>query len=531
MKHLINITFVISAFLLASCTTKTEEVTDLHLGRGPAFALVQEDEGREVLAPQVRLRKLSIHLRGITPLREEYAALMEAITKNQKDIFFEQKTKEYLDSPKFIGKMIDRLDELFRLKTAERASEFRLETPNYKLSQGEPGYETLGALDQVFESLIAENKSWDKILTENNYRFVDQIKYLMASDLAFLNPVKPELPSATPLPGTAVSPYPKILEAKFDENDPKIAGAITTARFFSRYSTTNINRSRGRAAAIFRIFLCDDMRAVVEPKPEEEGELLKKAFPKPKPPVDGWHDARYLDDPHGTQESCMACHYKLDPLGKSFITIGSVMSPEPAPGALVYKRADGTLVEIKGEGFGVLAKAITQQPEYTACQVRHFWNWFIQSDVTPSTEEMTEMIKKFNAVGRRPKDFVRYLVNHKAFYEKPSEAVSLKNVRPILDRCNNCHSGVMEVEIPSFTQFPMGGTEANHLPWIKHIIHQLDLTHNGLNKKMPPKESAWQPTAEDLALLKQWISEGARDEEGNPSIDPKLGEELVKPKP
>ena len=52
-------------------------------------------------------------------------------------------------------------------------------------------------------------------------------------------------------------------KVSFAENDLRLAGALTTPLFFSRYATTGINKNRRRAAAIFRIFLCDKMTAAI----------------------------------------------------------------------------------------------------------------------------------------------------------------------------------------------------------------------------------------------------------------------------
>src|SRR5262249_39067975 len=138
---------------------------------------------------------------------------------------------------------------------------------------------------------------------------------------------------------------PIYFPVRFAENDARIAGAITPKGFFRRYSTTNLNRSRGRAAALFRIFLWVDLRAVVEPKPGEEEELLQKAFPPGFPRGEG-HPSFFDEDQHGKDPACMACHYKLDPMGRTFFPIGTVLADMPGAGALVFKRADGSLVNI-----------------------------------------------------------------------------------------------------------------------------------------------------------------------------------------
>jgi hypothetical protein len=46
---------------------------------------------------------------------------------------------------------------------------------------------------------------------------------------------------------------------------------------------------------------------------------------------------------------------------------------------------------------------------------------------------------------------------------------------------------------------------------------------------MPPVQSAWQPSPEELLLVKQWVGDGARDEYGTNTISSKLAAELISP--
>lgn len=499
----------------------------------PPPATATASSGGE-LSPQARLRKLSFHLRGVAPSADDYRALGKAIQVGQLEAFFQSKTREYIASHEYVGKMIDRLDELFRLRTAAGLPETRLAGAAEIANPSLAGFETLNAMDLLFEDMVLKNQSWDALLLSREYRIpsAKPISGGSASDRDFLGSVAPQVALPPMAPGQPTQPTTEaqtFLSVPFDSADPRIAGAITTARFFSRYNTTNVNRSRGRAAAIFRTFLCDDMRAVVEPKAGEDDDLLKKAFPKPKP--DGWHSTAALAnaDKHGTEASCMACHYKLDPMGRSFFTTGSTLSEDAAPGALIYKGADGKMVNIKSRGLGDIANALVQRPEYVSCQVTHFWRWFVRSDEMPTTARLGELTAEFNRLGRRSNDFVAYLVNQKEFYTNDeSSFVSLQAVRPMVDRCTNCHTGI-RIHIPNFLKFPIDGGAKSHEYWVTRIVKRLDLAHGGAHRTMPPVESAWQPSREELGLFRRWVEGGVRDEDGKPTIDSKLAHDLIQP--
>lgn len=467
------------------------------------------------LSPTLRLRKLSVHLRGKFPAPEEVRAMETAVAAGRIGEFLREKTTEYLATPQHIGKMVTRLDHLFRFKTAVGLPETRFLNPQMEPMQV-PGNETINAADLLFAELAQKNASWDTLLTTGRYPLYSSGPGTFSTDRQFLSFVAPEL--STQAKG--------FFDFTPGADDLRYAGTLTTGRYFGRYSTTNLNRNRGRAAAIFRIFLCDDMRAVVDAKPEDETDLLKKAFP-PAPGPDGYHNRLGSNDEHGTQESCRACHYKLDPMGRVFITSGAFLSEDPAPGSLVYKRADGSLVDISGKGIRNLATALVAQPEYASCQVTHFWKWFIRADKLPSEARLATLTAEFNRLGRRTNDFISYLVNEPEFYvDDGVEIPTLLHAKPVLDRCNSCHSGVISVTIPSFTQYPIGSSET-HLPWIAKIVSRLDLAHDGKNRTMPPKESAWQPTNDDILTVKGWIAGGARDEAGLASITESMALSLL----
>ncbi len=523
---------------LMSCSSPIEPQGSLDaLGTARGFARTASERGQPTLSHEARLRKLSLHLRGVTPELAEYEELKNAPDAAQ---FFEKKTTEYLKSPRYVAKMVDRLDTLFRLKLSSGLPESR----DLNLLQVEPdptlnpGGDIYNAMDFLFAKIAKDNLSWDALLTNKNY-FVqnpEPTALRRVSDLAFFKPIAPELPEPLPpspvfsIPVTSGAKSYELLKTNFKETDSRLAGAISTSRFLARYSTTNLNKSRGRAAAIFRIFMCDDMRAVVEPKADEEAELLNNAFPKPISRELLQSHVRADEEKHGSQAACMACHYKLDPMGSAFINYSTNVALEPANGALVFKRADGTLVEEKGKGLGEVLAFITKQPEYATCQVSHFWKWFVRGDKLPPESRMKELVAKFNQLGRKTNDFVQYLVSQPEFYVHPDAIVvstSISDVKPVLQRCDECHAGVTTDTIPSFIKLPIGGTDKEHREWLTNIADKLDLKHGGVAKQMPPTSSAWQPTNQEIISMKDWIRQGAKGEDEKETIDEAFAKGLV----
>ncbi len=485
--------FSVALGMATACTRK--------IAREPHQDPPGKSEPRPTLSPEVLLRKISFHLRGITPTVEEFEALSK-VTESERPAFFEAKKKEYLASPNHRGKMVARLDTLFRVRSSGLPPEV---TPTPGAISGRAN-----AMDHLFWDIIDQNQSWDHLLTGKQYS-------VYAGDRRSFQLLVPD---------ADMPKGPDAFPVQFDASDSRIAGAITTPRFLNRYSTTNLNRSRGRAAALFRIFLCDDMRAVVEPKPGEDDELLKRAFPTGV--AETFRPLSIEDDRHTRDAACVACHYKLDPLGKTFLTTGGLIGDKASPGALVFKRLDGTLVKVPAQGIGEIAAAIALQPEYSRCQVSHFWKWFVDSDL-PAPARMEALVKEFERLDRRPNDFIAYLLAQPEFTEMEAEetGATFASVRPLLDRCTQCHLGLEGNDVPPFTQIPMGG--ADHEKWVKRIIKRLDLAHDGAKKTMPPKSSAWQPSAEDIARIKNWIAEGVKDESGKATVDPVEAQKWVKP--
>ncbi len=462
------------------------------------------------MSPVSYLRKLSFHIRGQTPERAEYAELTRAIEQNQVDQFFKEKTTHYLKSREHIDKMSFRIEELLHL----RATPVPYHSPLLDLYKAEgplaptafDEYIARNSLNELVRQVVAQNQSWDTLLTGKSYRafpLAENINALHTGDFLFFS-------DAAGVPSQSQTEAPVVFAA----DDTRVAGILTTGRFFGRYVNTALNQNRKRAAAIFRTFLCDDMKAVVVDESGNQNEILDKVFPGPggNSLIGGGQAKSSMPDPHGTDPACMKCHYKLDPMGKTFQESGMILAPLASPGALVYTRANGGKVNIPVAGVGQLAQAITEQPEYVNCQVGHFWRWYIGEDKPLTPVVAAELAAKFEEVKRQPNDFIAYLVSRPEFgfvASQESNAELVTAVKRVLKNCNGCHA--LE-GVPSFTDWPIGGTESRHQKMLGFIRNSLALDGSSKPRWMPPKNSSWQPSPADLATLQRWFDMGAPNE-------------------
>jgi hypothetical protein len=481
---------------------------------------------QDMLSPHGYLRKLSLSIKGLDPSLTEHQALDQAIMNHAENAFFSNKISEYLGTQNHVEKMNYRLDELFFLKSAASPEDLNPPLDNFTTD-----YTRANSLNALFRTLVQKNMSWDTLLTGKDYTvyYQEGSKYETYKDLGFYAALK-SLPLTTRGVVTEAAPNGsdnpldwriKTLDIKFDDNDPRIAGAITTERFFERYTNTALNKDRRRSAAIFRIFLCNPMMPIVIPPDSKKtqslldmarGNIISEASHS----LPSQAEAR-----HGSDINCTKCHAMLDPMGRTFQASSIAVGPDPASGSLYYKRfsSSGTTeVNIPVSGLGELGKVISEQPEYSQCQVKHFWKWFIGDDVDLSDARLNTLVQKFDELGHKPNDFVAYLVNQDEFkqrrYPQPlNGAINFSTVKATFKQCAACHTQA-EAPVADLTKIPFENSSGKMDYWIDRISKRLDLEHNGKSATMPPAYSQWRPSAAEIANLKGWIKAGAPDEKG-----------------
>ena len=458
-------------------------------------------------SPERRLRKLSMHIKGVGPDLSEYQEL-QATPLEQREDFFLEKTRQYLSTTNHQHKMNYRLNELFRLSY-----------PAFKDT-----FNDRSSINQLFKEMAKKNLSLNELLVGKKYSMMNVEN--PSSDIGFYGTVLPDenrpysrfgiftLPPGPENPDDPERESRQII-MDFPQDDNRIAGSITTNRFFSRYNNTPLNKNRRRAAAVFRIFLCDDMEAAIPQASADFNYVLDFVFPQRENFDLSEQNITSKNDEHGNRKDCMACHYKLDPMGKVFGGSGRILDPTAYSGSLTFKANDGSLIDQKVTGLGELGEAITQQEDYKACQVKHLWNWFIGEDRPLSKEKEQSLIEQFDINDGRLNDMISYMVNLPDFYQENTQQrypLAVK-ARKFLSRCTTCHE---YIDVPRFDQWPIGGSKDSMLEWTSNIYKQLGL--DGSLRSMPTEESSWQPTNEELEMIKQWIKEGAPNENGERQI-------------
>ena len=480
----------------------------------------------EILSPSMQLRKLSMDLRSVFPSAAEYEEL-KSIPESEHEKFFQYKINQYMKSKNYVNKMRYRLSELIWL-----------DKPSNFLHIDSSLVET--TTQNLFAEIFTENKSWDSILTEQKYKIYLDSTYYNIERTDFFNNIFPELrqfEDETFKPAASNSKKESTryhfqnhdeseeynyelnflnLKANTEEQKKQLAGVLSSPAFFSRFTNSTTNQNRKRAAAIFRVFLCDDMQSAA-PIIEDNSDLISVIFAD-KQQNKG---KKLVRDAHSSDPACQSCHSKLDPLGKAYSTSSSMISKNPVSSKLIYNDKNGTRQTIHFEGLAGLAKVITEQEKYAECQVEHIWNWFIGKDILLTPERKEELVKSFNSLDRRANSFIAHMLmqkEYKTLKQSSNLQVNLNHVKPILQKCDMCHQETRKA--PNFLKFPIGGDPKEHQTWLKGISKSLDLHGNGKNADMPPADkTSWNLSNNDRALIMQWLEQGAKDYNAKASIE------------
>ncbi|MGZ3774552.1 MAG: hypothetical protein ACXVCY_12280 [Pseudobdellovibrionaceae bacterium] len=488
----------------------------------------------QTISNQLYLTKLSKALKGTVPTLAERQELDAAESAHTDNSYLLGKISEYTRTAYFQFKMKTLIDEHFRVNASVKP----LDIPSpYNFN-----YAAKSSYDYLVEKIIATNMSWDSLLLAKSYTY-DFFKYpyYYSTDKDFYKNIlnsKDHWDMEADLQ-QAPNSIPIILKESvdFDPQDPRIAGVLTTSRFLNRYQNTALNKNRRRAAAVFRSFLCDSMVAAIPAKTTDsektDFDVLLPASSLGSSDASAKTDIKTEEqlrrelrknDPHGTLPGCMACHYKLDPLGKTFGLSAVGLSDKTSPGALIYKNNNHS-VNIPVSGVGELAEKIVQQKEYVDCQVNLFWKWFIGQDVPQTTVRHNQLITQFENSGRRPIDFISYLVQTPEFKIRPvlltENQILARKASKVLKRCYDCHKDQdinLQMKSWDMTDFPYSDKTEINDGLLKQINQALDLEGDGASRRMPPPESLWQPSPEELTILKTWIANGAPDYTGKRQV-------------
>ncbi len=470
------------------------------------------------ISNQSRLRKAAYLLTGTSPTPEE-ADTVASMNDDDFNQYFRTKLDEYLARDSFATTFRPNLLRLFRMYV-----------PYVNSSDFENNFRNENAFDNLILELLEKNQPWRDLLLSQDYEATDIVTPSSGGDLFFfqfvfyeeLGPQLQNFVETQEAQGFFSSSSEVVeipLQATTTNQQQTLAGVVTTQRFFGRFPTTKINKNRGRAAALFRTFLCDPMKPIVLTDAEEDRTLLEKSLQMDQAHR-GTTSSQDLEARHGSDPQCMACHYKLDPMASVFAGSSLNLNPFAAPGALVYKTKRGEKVDIEVTGFKELAEAIVTQPDYLSCQVQHFWDWVIGEDIPLEDSVKSDLVDAFVSVDEKPKDFIKILMNSDYFYRYSTlgeEDIRYAHVRPIFERCDSCHSGEsMAPDLSGGYPFNSFYEQYYGRPLVEQIAIETKLSHQGNGSTMPPRSAGWDLRPEERDLLLAWIKNGARDNDGQP---------------
>jgi hypothetical protein len=481
----------------------------------------------ETLTSAALLNKISQSTRGQPADVTDLKKINNLVSEIEKRQFIELKTDQYLTTQEYSNKMSLRLIELFQFKAAINLKQIQKNS-------------TINFFDQMTKN----NLTWDALLTGKKYTlntqfvsldlnpppddvgFFGMLTSLPASDNGYIKSINSVENIPTPT-----------LEVSFAETEPQIAGAVTTPLFFERYGTTGLNKNRRRAAAMFRIFLCDKMKASIPAEAHIDEATYNILYPNEQPQINSntangmtQEEIKKIlnksDDIHGTRADCMSCHSKLDPMGKVFSNSGSLLSSVPSSGRLYYKSSVGQIIDQPVDNLNQMGQVIIQQNEYVTCQIKQFWNWYIGEDLVVDSVKMDQLKTEFNRVGRKTNDFVKSLVLSSEFAERKAhnEIRDLAvNVKKYFQQCQGCHNADSMYSGTDLTKWPLGNPNSprdNPEFWLKKITKVLDLDHGGLKRSMPPKvqDGGFIPSKQELEMVQKWIQLGGPDELGQVQV-------------
>ncbi|MGE0528365.1 MAG: hypothetical protein AB7P49_14950, partial [Bdellovibrionales bacterium] len=281
-----------------------------------------------------------------------------------------------------------------------------------------------------------------------------------------------------------------------------------------RYNQTKYSLS----AAFYRIYFCDEMKLVALARDDELSRLAngRLRFGGSSNPQTR---AKTSEQRHASDPLCQGCHRKLDPVQKLADQNGKLSSQIK----IVYDDENGKEQSFVASSPMEVVQQIKSQRMYQICQVRRFWNWYIGEDVPLTGQRLEQMLTSYRNHKSIP-EFVRTVVSQPEFSRIPqvTDKLTFEGVRPILSRCNDCHSS--EALLPSFTQTPFTlfakGEEARaeHVDWLRKIVKMTDLVHGAKNAKMPPKEAGWTLNNTAVHQLARWVYFLAPDAKGQPTI-------------
>ena len=467
------------------------------------------------LPPAVFLNKITLRLIGRWPTPGEHEALRKELksrdctTVTCVEGFFRSYIREKMNQPEFYALAYGKFTERLGYKSPPSSAISEIIEDAKKIGGASEGrdfmliYRTLfenKSIDEIFTSQIITDPIYANIIAgnTNSPRYsIDISKIGFSADTA--------------------KPFPIRMEngMGLDTNEfnlaghPNVSGIFSSNRFMLRYWNSPQNENKKRAAAYFRIMLCDAMSPALERESQKEKEV-RIAMGISDDDVISDEIEKVHKNRHADQKDCAVCHTRLDPVGRTMRPLEIGISAEPFKGNLHFYNSMGEMTNIPVSHLHDLIEKTTKQPKYLDCQV----NWLIETyagkDLNLPPLRFNEILSNVEKKKRRVKTVIEDLLmtpELRGVVSKIDEPESLVASKKVLSNCTECH-----------TNFFRGRPEQIKGRLARAAVC-LDLPNDGKKRAMPPSSHYWEPTAAEIGTLKAWIQGGAPLAEGHRLFD------------
>ncbi len=346
--------------------------------------------------PQL-LRRLSLDLRGVLPSRAE----QDAIAENPEA--WETLREQYLEDPLFEERMVQVFADRWRTRV-----------------------DVFDIVYQDFNMDPSEEFELEKSIGEEPLRLLARIA---ASDRPWTDIVTTEMTMANEVLGE-IWPvqYPEDakgwVESTYTDARPP-AGVLTTNGLWWRYTTTNGNMNRGRAAAIARLLLCEDYMARPISLADQDEALDLSA-------------SAIQSNPY-----CMSCHSSLDPIAASLFGFWWMAlysppeeiryHPEREPLGPVYLNTEPAWYGAPMSGLADLGWQVATDSRFYSCAVESMAESLWQRPIELDDMALLDDIRRdFIEDGTRMKDLIRALTDTPAYQAGRLNSDAEENTRRLM---------------------------------------------------------------------------------------------------
>ncbi len=319
-------------------------------------------------------RRMSLDLRGVLPTRAE----LDAVEADPASL--EGLRDAWLADPRFEARLVHLLQE----RWYTRVDTFDIRWYDYDLSESDEyvferavGEEPLRLVARV----VAEDQPWSAIVT---------------ADWTMTHPIlAPHWPVDYPAGESDWQP------THYTDGRPA-AGVLATNGLWWRYTTNASNMNRGRAAAIGRILLCEDVLA--------------------RPVSFSFTDTTIVDPAVAAQSdpACLSCHASLDPLAASLFGFWWLNMYSAVEETRYHPERERLYTELGVEpawfgtpidGLSDLGWYVASDPRFYRCAVESFAASYWRRETTIADFDTIEALRRaFVAQGAHPQALIAALL-------------------------------------------------------------------------------------------------------------------------